>query len=67
MRALAPSEVSAISGGDSVTESEANDAIGRVAGEVWHVVSSREFIVGMMFGGGGMLAGMAIHQYLYHQ
>jgi len=66
MKALTQDEIQFVSGGDGVTNSEANQVIGRVIGEAWHGLSSVEGVLGMALGPGGMIAGSLLHYKLHH-
>lgn len=66
MKALAQGEIQFISGGDGVTNSEANKVIGSMIGEIWHGLSSTEGVLGMALGPGGMIAGALLHYKLQH-
>lgn len=64
MRALAISEIGTVCGG--VSDNEANQAIGKVVGDVWHGITSAEGRIGGLFGVGGLIAGVVLHYQLQH-
>ena len=66
MKALTFNELQLVSGGEGVSNSEANKVIGGVIGEVWHGLTSWEGIIGMTMAPGGAIVGIWVHYKLHH-
>lgn len=66
MRSITLDEVGVVSGGEGVTNSEANQIIGAALGEAWHGLTSVEAVIGSALGPAGAALGAWVHYKLQH-